>query len=110
MPKKNANPLRRWLSGRHLVSIEAILLVGLLESRIEEYVTGLSVPDPVKTLFIMLFIAGAFGLLISVVALMTKRSLSHGHRVMKQLPLPVPQLSIHLLVLIGMYWLYSRYY
>lgn len=93
-----------------MISVEAILLVGLLESLIENYVMALSAPEPLKTLFVMLFIAGAFGVLMSVVVFLTRRSLSKGQQVLKLLPLPTSHLVLHAVILIGIFWLYTEYY
>ena len=110
MAKKNKTTLQRWLSNRFLVSVEAILLVGLLESLAENYVMAQGWPKPVVTLIIMLMIAGAFGVLMSVMVLLTKRSLLKGQKVVNLLPFSIPHLAIHIGVLSVIFWLYFQYY
>ena len=107
---KKKKPRNRWLSNRRLVSIEAILLVGLLENLIELELDKLPVDQWVKTIMIMLLIAGIFGGVISVITVMTKRSLAKGQNALKTLPLPTPMLLIHSLILGGIYWLYATYW
>ena len=110
MPKKKNPILRRWLSTQRLISIEAILLVGLLEGLIEDRVMELSLPDTVKILLVMVFIAGAFGVLMSLVVFVTKRSLSSGHKMLKILPVSTSYLVLHGVAIAGIYWLYVKYY
>ena len=107
MAKRAFTPTR-WLSNSRFVSLEAILLVGLLESLLEDHVMALAISKPLKILFVMLFIAGAFGILMSVVVLLTKRSLGKGQKVLTLLP--VPHLVVHLAALAGIFWLYYNYY
>lgn len=107
MAKIKKNIGRRHLSNRRLISLEAVLLVGLLENFAETQVVQSNFSDPVKSLFIMLLVAGAFGLLMAVVVAMTKRSLSQGNKVLRSLPVPPPILLVHGLALVGIYWLYA---
>jgi FtsH-binding integral membrane protein len=107
MAKKKKSAIGRWFSNNRLISLEAILLVGLVESLVEGYVMALDMHYALKILFVMLFIAGAFGVLMSVVVLLTKRSLSQGHKVLQG---AVSHLVIHALVLGGIYWLYYSFY
>ncbi len=107
MAKIKKNIGRRYLSNRRLISLEAVLLVGLLENFAESYVMGTGFPAPLKSLFIMMLVAGAFGLLMVVVVSATKRSLSQGSKMLQSLPVPTPVLLVHGAVLVGIYWLYA---
>ncbi len=110
MAKKRNASWRRWFSNQRLISAEAILLVGLLDNLMENYVRGLSCSDAVKTLFFMLSTVGAFGLLLSVAVVLAKQSLAHGHKLFQALPISTPYLVVHGLALVGIYWLYANYY
>ena len=100
----------KWLSNARLITLEAILLVGLSESLIEAYVMALSIPYWLQILFVMCFIAGAFGILMSVVSALAKSSITKGQKLLSSLPIATPQLLIHGAALAGIFWLYLIYY
>lgn len=107
MGKNKKSAWRRAFSNRRLISLEAILLMGLLENFAEAQVMAADLPDPVKSLFIMLLIAGAFGVLMALVVAATKRSLAGGNKLLQSLPIPTPLLVVHGAALSGIYWLYA---
>lgn len=81
--------------------------MGLLENHGERLVMQTHWPVPVKTLLIMLLIAGAFGVVMVFVFSVTKQLLSKGNKAMQSLPVPTPLLVVHGLALGGIYWLYA---
>ena len=107
MAKSKKAGWRRMLSNRRLISLEAVLLVGLLENYAESLVMQSGLPAPLKSFFIMLLVAGAFGLLMALVVTVTKRSLVHGNKLLQSLPIPTPLLLVHGAALGGIYWLYA---
>ena len=110
MSKNKKASLPQWLSNRNLISVEAILLVGLLESIAENYISSQPWPKPIITLVIMLMIAGVLGGLMSVVMLLTKKSLMKGQKVFNLRPASFHSLILHLLILSGIFWLYHTSY
>ncbi len=81
--------------------------MGLLENFGESLVQQTGWSDPIKTLLIMLLIAGAFGVVMVLLFSATKQLLSKGNKAMQSLPVPTPILLVHGLALGGIYWLYA---
>ena len=108
--KAKKSVIRKYLSNKRLISLEAVLLVGFLENYVENLVTQSSFAAPIKTLFIMLLIAGAFGVLMALVISLTKQSLHGAKKAVDALPLPTPFILIHSCAILGIYSLYSMYW
>lgn len=107
MRKPSVKIKSRLLSNHRLISLETVLLMGLLENAGESMVMQTGWPDPIKTLLIMLLIAGAFGVVMVLLFSATKQLLSRGNKAVQSLPVPTPLLVIHGVLLGGIYWLYT---
>ena len=92
--------LPRWLSHRHLILSETVLVIGLVQAALNELIlTHPSIPPLLRVLLGMMLVVGAFGWLIVWAHRQVQRTLSGTHRAVQNLPLPTPVLLIHLVVL-----------
>lgn len=93
---------------RWWIAVEAVLLVGLAKDWVSRRVVDSSLPGAGKVLFVMAATIGLLGSLYVVVEAISSRGIDKTHAVAKRLPLSVPTLVFHLVVLAVLFVLYAR--
>ena len=99
--------LRKQLSHRRLLLLEAVLLLAAGEMWLEEQVLASAIHPAWQVLFSMALVIGMFGLLLALAESVLLVGLEKGHGVVQALPLPTPLLAIHLFALIGLFYLHA---
>lgn len=97
----------RWSTHRRLVVLEALLLVGVLEMAAEDRIVASDFPDELKIAFVMLLVLGFFGSFLVVLERVARSGLGTTHRTIRSLPIPMPRIFIHVLVLLGLFLAYA---
>jgi hypothetical protein len=95
---------RKLFSHRNLLAVEAVLVVALLKSWIEQAIRDSTLADPGKVLFVMASTVGLLGALYYGVEALTTRSVEGAHAAMR---LFFPRLAVHAVVLFVLYLLYA---
>jgi hypothetical protein len=99
---------RSWLDLRKLVLLETVLLVGLVEEMAEDGVLAWDILHPlVRVLLAIGLVVGAFGGMVLVFEQYVHRGIERTHDVVRRLPIPVPMIGIHVLVLLGIFLGYA---
>jgi len=100
--------IRRNFSHRRLITVEALLGVGLLDRLGRQWIIHDSpLPDSVRVLVLMLLVIGVFGGVLVFLERLAAGSLSRTHEVVQALPLPTPLIFIHAAVFVAMFFLYG---
>ena len=80
---------KRIFSHARMVTIETILLVGLMQVWFEEWlVAQANLPGWLKIVTLMVIMIGILGFLLVSIEQLTKKSLAHAHDVVKNVPFP----------------------
>jgi hypothetical protein len=102
-PLKTPKPLRH----RALIATEAVLLVGLLKDYLTHQIMQPNWPPWGKVLFVMGSTVGVLGGLYLIFERLARAGVARTHDVVKAVPLPAPYIIIHVVVLCGLFELYS---
>jgi hypothetical protein len=97
-----------WLSHRHLIAVEAMLVMGVLKDIIFDLVKKSGHPNYIKVILIMGATVGLFGGLLFVIEKLTARGVAGTHQALKQLPVMLPTLLVHAVLLFLLFLLYAR--
>ena len=92
---RRGSPLKRWLSHKRLVTIEALLVIGACETYLAGLVKESSLANIWKVLFSMALVVGLFGALFLLAQRWTTQGLKRTHGVVQGLPVPTPMLVVH---------------
>jgi hypothetical protein len=105
---KKQTAARSWLDLRKLVLLETVLLVGLVEEMAEDAVLAWDLLHPlVRVLLAIGLVVGAFGGMVLVFEQYVRRGIERTHEVVRRLPVPVPMIGVHVLVLLGLFLGYA---
>lgn len=99
---------RSIFSHRGLIAIEAMLVLGVVKDVIFERVRTSDLPNYGKVLVIMAATVGLFGGLFFVIERLTARGVANTHQVLKRMPVVLPTLVIHVVLLFLLFLLYAR--
>ena len=99
----------RWLRHRNLVATEAVLLCGLARDWATGLVRDSSLPGYGKVLFTMGATVGLLGGLFFALERLLARGVATTHASLRTLPLPIPALVAHALVLLVLFLVYARH-
>lgn len=88
--------------------MEAVLLVGLAKDWVSHRVVESTLAPAGKVLFVMAATIGLLGSLYVVLEAVSSRSIDKTYAVAKRLPLSVPTLVFHVIVLGVLFVLYAR--
>lgn len=103
-----AKKVKRLFSHRSLVAVEALLVVGLIETIAEDAVVAQTdLPNWAKVLFSMVLVVGLFGGLMLLFERWAQRGIDRTHGVVKSLPVPTPVLAIHGALLVAIFFGYA---
>ena len=102
---------KRIFSHARMLTIETILLVGLMQVWFEEWLVGQSgLPGWLKILTLMVIMIGILGFLLVSIEQLTKKSLAHAHDVAKNMPIPWSMVLVHIAAFVGLFYLYGLTY
>ncbi len=99
---------RSLFSHRGLIAIEAMLVLGVVKDVIFDRVRTSDLPNYGKVLVIMAATVGLFGGLFFVIERLTARGVANTHQVLKRMPVVLPTLVIHMVLLFLLVLLYAR--
>src|SRR5438552_10097783 len=99
---------RSLFSHRGLIAIEAMLVLGVVKDAVFERVRTSGLPNYGKVLVIMAATVGLFGGLFFVIERLTTRGVANTHHVLKKMPVVLPTLVIHMVLLFLLFLLYAR--
>lgn len=97
-----------WFTHRNLIAMEAMLLMGVIKDVIFETVRTSSHANWLKVVFVMAATIGLFGGLFFVIEKVTARGVNQTHQALKRLPIAMPTLVVHAVLLFLLFWLYAR--
>jgi hypothetical protein len=100
--------IRRILSHRGLIAIEALLLTNVLKDWVFDVLRRSSFPNYMKVLMVMAATLGIFGGLFFLVERLTARGFAHTHGMARRLPFTLPTFAIHGTLLFLLFLLYAR--
>lgn len=83
------------LRHRNLLTLEAVLLVAVLQELIQNQIEAALIPNVLKALYTVINNAGMFGGLLLFIVSLTKGSLAKTHDVIQALPIPTPLVLVH---------------
>ena len=99
---------KRIFSHARLLTIETILLVGLLQTWFEDWlVAHASLPGWLKISILMIIMIGVLGFLLVYIERIAKSSLSKAHDVVNAVPFPWTMLLVHIAVFAILFVLYG---
>lgn len=102
---------RRLLTRARLLTVEALLIVGIAQTWFEDWlIEQTEIPGWAKIAFIMILMAGALGFLLIFLERVAKKSLASAQGVAQAVPLPWSSVAIHLAVIALLFWLYGVIY
>jgi hypothetical protein len=107
-PRRSGKKGGSFLSHRHLIAIEAMLVLGVIKDVIFDLVKKSGYPNYFKVLLIMAATVGLFGGLFFVIEKLTARGVAGTHQALKQLPVVLPTLIVHVVLLFLLFLLYAR--
>lgn len=114
MSSRQARPTGRrrpFLSHRKLLVAEAILILGLAQMALRDWImTSHHLPATLRVMFGMGLVLGVFGGLILFSQRTLTRSLDTTHRVVQRLPVPLPVRLVHAGFIVLIAWSYARYW
>jgi len=87
--------------------LEALLLIGALETLAEDQLLASTYPPWVKVFFSMALVVGLFGGLLLATQRVAAGGLERTRGVVQALPLPATQLLLHLGIFAALYLLYA---
>lgn len=97
----------RIFSHRGLLAIEALLFLGVAKDWIFVLLLRSSFSNWLKVVLVMATTVGMFGGLFLLVEKLTSRTVSSTHKAVARLPVAVPTLAIHALLLLVLFLLYA---
>jgi hypothetical protein len=104
--KRRNGPLMPWLQHHRLIASEALLIAGIVQQLLGNAISASGLPGWVKVLVTMATVVG----LLSIVAVAAQTIANVGlvgtHRALAR-TLQVPQLLLHLLILVGLFFAYA---
>ena len=102
---------RSWLDRRNLLLLETVLLVGLTKEILEDLVLGWDRLHPLLRILLgIAVVVGTLGGLLVMFEQQIRRGLERTHQVVQRLPVPTPELLVHLLVLTAIFWTYAWFW
>lgn len=102
---------KKFFSHARLLTIETILLVGLLQVWFEDWlVESTDLPGWLKILTLMIIMVGILGFLLVAIEGLAKKSLAHAHDVAKNVPFPWTMLALHVGAFVALFYLYGVTY
>jgi uncharacterized membrane protein YidH (DUF202 family) len=92
---------------RGLVAIEALLFVGVAKDWIFAALLRSSMPNWQKVVLVMATTVGLFGGLLLVLGRWTAQGVKNTHKAAERLPIAVPTIAIHAVLLFVLFLLYA---
>lgn len=92
---------------RGLVAIEALLFLGVAKDWIFALLLRSSLPNWQKVVLVMATTVGLFGGLILALGKWTAQGVKTTHKTAERLPIPVPTIVIHAVLLFVLFLLYA---
>jgi hypothetical protein len=109
-PESRRRSARGFAALRHgtLIAAEAVLIVGLLKDWVTGAVRASDLPGYGKVLFVMGATLGLLGGLFLTLERVLARGVAGTHATFRALPLRLPSLAVHALILGLLYLVYAR--
>ena len=107
---KPKNALRRLVSHRRLLAMEALLLVNAAVTYAENEFLATNLQNWLKVLVVMALVLGFFGALLVVIEAASKAGLAKTHDMIQKMPFPTPILLVHSCIWLGLFALYVWLY
>lgn len=103
--KKSSTP--KFLRHRTLVTAEAVLLVGVGQQLLSQYLATIPMPSWARVLFTMASTLGILGGVVLIAKAFAKKGVAQTHNVAKSLPIPAATVLLHLAAFCGLFALYA---
>lgn len=100
-----------WTDRRNLLLLEAVLLVGLAKEALEDGVLAWEVLHPLVRVALGIAVTvGTLGGLLVVFEQQIRRGLEKTHEAVQRLPVPTPELGVHVVFLVGIFFAYAWFW
>lgn len=96
-----------WLRHRSLVTAEAVLLVGVLQQLLSQWLATQVMPNAARVALTMAMVLGLLGSIVVVVRVIAMKGVHHTHAVAKALPIPAATWLAHAAAFAALYLLYA---
>jgi hypothetical protein len=107
MAGKKESSTPKFLRHRALMTAEAVLLVGVGQQLLSQYIANVPMPNWGRVLFTMASTLGILGGVVLIAKAMAKKGVAQTHNVAKSLPIPLSTWILHAAAFCGLFALYA---
>lgn len=105
--KKGGGVTPRWMRHRALIAAESVLLVGVGQKLLSEWLESVPMPNGARIAMTMAMTLGVLGSLVLFAKGMTSKGVEQTAEVAKALPLPASTWLFHVAAFFGLFCLYA---